>query len=775
MPLPPSPNSFDDQYQKPSLPKKHNPAGQNNKRKLRFSLAGFSRSIFSIWALFFVGLLPAILFIITDHTWKDGFQIGYPVLHLVEARVNFAKAYQKLGAPGGQSIINPIPFAELKHFCRLAQNNLAKAAAGHGKKGGVPHPALLDPEMKRMISQMGLAVKDFSQTAAVYRRNLLQEKDTTLLAGKLYSIYMRFESAAMAATDWTKKAITNYSQRQNQLFAATLLSWFIIWLCLCLWLNLLRIRRKKAEADLRSTRELFAKAFEMSPFWVMLNSIDQGRFVDVNESFLKSTGYKRSEVIGKTSLELDVWVYESDRTLILEALSQKGSACGKEALCKTKSGETLTVIFFTQTITLKKKPHLITIALDVTEQKRLEAQLQQSGKMEALGTLASGIAHDFNNILQGMSSNIQVARANENPDGSLEELFEEMDQAVSRAADLVRRILAFSRKLKPHLRRLDLNQEITATVKILSRVIPKMINIEMYLSPDLYQVQGDPSLLQQVLMNLGANARDAMPKGGTLSFTTRNQKTPPETSKPIPGLVPGQKVVLEVRDTGQGMDQKTLKRIFEPFFSTKSLDRGTGLGLSSAYGIIQDHNGVITCQSYSGQGALFTIYLPACQNGQAQKQTCPTRSHLKQDLKANILLVDDEPVIRKAGAEFLKNAGIGVKTAASGEQAVRIYRQDKEAVDLIVLDLGMPGMGGFRCLEEILRFNPNAQILVASGYSDAVSQKKVKKAGAKAFLAKPYRLPDLLDKAKEILCLPEPDFPPHHAPQKPRETKNENT
>jgi CheY-like chemotaxis protein len=300
---------------------------------------------------------------------------------------------------------------------------------------------------------------------------------------------------------------------------------------------------------------------------------------------------------------------------------------------------------------------------------------------------------------------------------------------------------------------MDLNAEIVRTVKMLERTIPKMISIDMHLASDLAIINGDANQLEQVLMNLGANARDAMPGGGNLIIETSNVHWNDDDCQDGSKSVPGRYARLTVTDTGEGMDAETINHIFEPFFTTKGAGEGTGLGLSTVHGIVKSHGGYIECHSQPGQGASFEIYLP---ESKADESTLADTIKCGVDVRGGdetILVVDDEKALLEISEDILREYGYNVITADSGEKLLDIYRRAGPSIDLIILDLGMPGMGGRDCLDELLKIDPLAKVLIASGYSAEDQVKQCLAKGAGGFISKPYRLNDMLIKIRQTLDL----------------------
>ena len=391
------------------------------------------------------------------------------------------------------------------------------------------------------------------------------------------------------------------------------------------------------------------------------------------------------------------------------------------------------------------------LIVDMSRQKNLEERLRQAAKMEAVGTLAGGIAHDFNNILQAISGYAELLLEGEPDRGVNPQHVVQIERASNRGAELVRSLLAFSRKDEPALRPLDLNREVLQTVRLLERTIPKMIHIETRLAEDLRQVNADPGQLAQVLMNLGANARDAMPDGGKFSIETRNTSLDDDYCSMHPEVRPGLYVELRVSDTGEGIPARMLGQIYDPFFTTKDVGSGTGLGLSTVYGVVKGHGGQITCQSQPGEGTTFIVHLPATADEESAAARPAAVIDEAEGGDETVLVVDDEEPVVKLAKTLLGRRGYNVLTALSGEEALEIYRARPGEIDLVILDLGMPGMGGEKCLEELLRLDPQARVMIASGYNLDAQAGDVLQAGARDFVSKPYRLDELVRRVRKLL------------------------
>jgi CheY-like chemotaxis protein len=327
---------------------------------------------------------------------------------------------------------------------------------------------------------------------------------------------------------------------------------------------------------------------------------------------------------------------------------------------------------------------------------------------------------------------------------------QKINEAAQKGADLVKRLLAFSRKAEIKLRPLNLNYQIEQLQEMLNRVIPKMIAIELNLADGLSRVNADPTQMDQVLMNLAVNAKDAMPERGKLAIETSNVVLDEEYARTHLGVKPGAYVLLSLSDTGHGMDKETLSHIFEPFYTTKEAGKGTGLGLAMVYGIVKQHGGYITCYSEPGQGTTFKIYLPVLAGTGDQLETA-AREATPRGGTETVLLVDDEEFVRDLGKQILERSGYAVLTADNGKEALSIYSKERDKISLVILDLIMPEMGGKQCLEELLKIDPQIRVLIASGFAENGRTKEAIETGARGFVGKPYNMKGMLQAVREVL------------------------
>ncbi len=467
-----------------------------------------------------------------------------------------------------------------------------------------------------------------------------------------------------------------------------------------------------------------------------------------------STGFTPDEL---TSAPFPTFIHPEDREMVVDRYRRR--LAGQDVPPRypfrllTKSGDFLWMDICAVLITWEGRPATLNFLRDITLQKKLEAQLLHAQKMEAVGTLAGGIAHDFNNLLQAITGFAALTLiALSEGDERIRSNVRNIVKAADRATSLVRRLLAFSRQdgASPQ-RLLDLNVEVSHTVEILERTIPKMIRIETQLARDLRPILADPIQVEQVIMNLATNARDAMPDGGCIRIETENRLVADDDARRPAGGASGPCVVLRVNDTGVGMDPATMAKMFDPFFTTKDVGAGTGLGLSTIYGIVLGHGGWIHCESKPGRGTCFDIFLPAAgETLRVPGEEAPVRPEPSRG-SGTILVVDDEEMIRGLGKSIFEADGYSVALAESGEKALDLFRQGARRFDLVILDLGMPGMGGRKCLEEMRRLDPAVKILVASGYSESQNAPEVLDAGACGFIAKPYTAQGILGRVRMIL------------------------
>ena len=508
--------------------------------------------------------------------------------------------------------------------------------------------------------------------------------------------------------------------------------------------------RKHAEEKLRVSEEKFSKAFHLGPDVITITSMEDGRFIEVNDNFLRLTGLARQEVIGRTSLELGLWTNPKDRQHIVALLKRSGKARDLEVRVSIKSSELRTVQMSAHTIELSGQLCMIAIIRDVTERRALEVQLREAQKMEAVGRLAGGVAHDFNNLLVGILGYSELLKKKLADQSSLLRMANEINFAAMRARDLTSRLLALSHRqlLQPAV--LDLNALVRQCERLLRPIIGEDVHVVLRLGPKIGSVKADPPQLEQVILNLALNARDAMPRGGTLSLETCNIQVDAALARQHPGLIPGAYVCLQVADTGHGIAPEVMPRIFEPFFTTKELGKGSGLGLSTVYGFVKQSGGCVTVSSEPGQGAAFGIYLPRASELPDRKPPAPAAVTSSAGTET-ILLVEDEAVVRDLVCEILRESGYNVLSAPSGIDAMKITAEHTKRIDLLITDVVMPETSGPELANTLRRACGEMRVLYMSGYTDDAVLVRQGLPEKCAFIRKPYTPLQFLQKVRETL------------------------
>jgi len=509
--------------------------------------------------------------------------------------------------------------------------------------------------------------------------------------------------------------------------------------------------RKEAEEALRAGEARYRSLVENLTQSVFLKDREL-RYLAANKPFCRSVGKDtEAEILGQDDFDLypehlaekyraaDRLVLQEGRRLELEEQNLIGGKLRTVQKVKTPVLDAQGQI-----------AGVLGIFWDVTDQRLMEAQLRQAHKMEAVGQLAGGIAHDFNNLLTGILGNLSLALADLPRDHGTHELLASAEVAALRAAELTRQLLGFSRRAPLVSQPLNINSLIDETVRLLRRTLDPRIAIQVRAAADLWSVQGDATQVGQVVLNLCLNARDAMRDGGSLTLETANFRLDAEGAPlPVEGRA-GEFVRLRVLDTGAGMAPEVQERIFEPFFTTKEPGKGTGLGLAMVFGIVKQHQGWIECRSEVGRGTTFDIYLPRLATAVPVPASAPAEGGVRGGGET-ILLADDEEVVGRLGQTILERQGYTVLNALDGVEAVEIYRQQGQSIDLVILDLAMPRLSGPETLHELRRLNPKVSVLISSGYSSDEDLRTVERAGVMGFVAKPYRPADLVRRVRAAL------------------------
>jgi len=524
------------------------------------------------------------------------------------------------------------------------------------------------------------------------------------------------------------------------------LALFIALAILICWFN---AALRSAQEELRRSEANFRSLVTDAPYGICRCNA-AGQVLDANPALLKMLGYSSAgQLVGKhlTILYEDPQHWFELADLLRSALPFNGLILG----WLRKDGSDTVVRVSGRAVNGGRKTIFELFAEDVTERRALEDQLRQSQKMEAVGRLAGGIAHDFNNLLMVISGYSEFLLDRLGPDPALRAPAQEIASAAGRASSLTRQLLAFSRKqmLAPNI--LDLNAVITENLKMLTRVIGEDVELVMVPAPGLGAVRADAGQIEQVIMNLAVNARDAMPSGGKLTIETSNLSFDEESARLHAPLRPGNYVLLAISDTGAGMDSETQSHIFEPFFTTKG-PKGTGLGLSTVYGIVKQSGGYIWVHSEPGKGTTFKIYLPRIEAAPAPVQIAvPTAPVAGEPGTETILLVEDEANLRYLARQFLEKQGYRVIEAADGAVAMQIAVAHEGVIHLLLTDVIMPGMNGRELAQRICEIRPNVKVLYMSGYTENVIGRNGTLDAGVRLLQKPFTLRDLNGKVREVL------------------------
>lgn len=504
--------------------------------------------------------------------------------------------------------------------------------------------------------------------------------------------------------------------------------------------------RRQAETVLRESEERFRELAELLPETVF-EMDGEGTLTFLNRSGFEQFGYTREDfALGMHGMDLlaPAWrdiVREWGRT------GEETEGGPTELMLRRKDGTNFPALVHANAIVRDGKTKGFRgIVVDLTAQKRLEAQLLQAQKLEAIGTLAGGIAHDFNNILMAIQGRASLMAMNLDAKHPHRTELHSIEELVGRAADLTRQLLGFARGGKYEVRVTNLNELIVRNSELFGRT-RKEVTIHRALHEGLWPVEVDQGQMEQVFLNLYVNAGQAMPAGGDLYLETANVVIDETYVKPFK-VRPGRYVKVTVTDTGVGMDEETKARIFEPFFTTKEMGRGTGLGLATVYGIVKNHGGIIDVYSEKGHGSTFTVYLPA-----SEKAVPPQRRKRVEAVQGTgtVLIVDDEKVIREVGVAMLEALGYNVFAAAQGEEAVRLYREHRDTIDLVILDMVMPGISGGETYNRLREIDPGVKVLLSSGYSMNGQAQTILDRGCDGFIQKPFDVVMLSYKIREIL------------------------
>jgi two-component system cell cycle sensor histidine kinase/response regulator CckA len=502
---------------------------------------------------------------------------------------------------------------------------------------------------------------------------------------------------------------------------------------------------RQAEEALRLSEEKYRTLVENAAEAIFILQEEKIQFA--NRRAIALSGRTAEELARTPFAEL---IHPDDREIALERYGRRiqgEDLPGPQSYrCLNKSGEVLWVQTNSVPITWEGRPATLHFARDLTQEKRLEAQFQMAQKMEAIGTLAGGIAHDFNNLLMGIQGHISLMLFDLDSSHPHYESLKKVEEQVKSGANLASQLLAFARRGKYEVKAADLNQIIQQSSGMFERT-KKEIKVFRKYQEKIWPVEVDRNQIEQVLLNLYVNAWQAMQEGGNLYLETQNITIGSDYLKPF-AVQPGRYVRISIRDTGAGMDRKTAARIFEPFFTTKEMGRGTGLGLASVYGIVKNHGGFITVYSEVGHGTTFHIYLPASEKEVGEEKK-PAREIMGG--KETVFLVDDEETIIEVMEKALLLTGFKVLVARGGEEAVEVFKKNRERIDIVILDMIMPGMGGGKVFDALRAIQPGVKVVLSSGYSIDGEASQIMARGCNGFIQKPFGIKELSQKIREVM------------------------
>ncbi len=508
--------------------------------------------------------------------------------------------------------------------------------------------------------------------------------------------------------------------------------------------------RRQAEDALRRSEQRFREMARLLPTAICEMTQDK-TITYINDKGLRMLGYGREDLVSGIHGERVFLPEQLDAIMAgMVASASLGAAEGIECTLHTKDGSSILALVHYSRMPVEGDAPGVRLSLtDITERKRLEAQLQQSIKMEAIGTLAGGIAHNFNNLLMGIQGYVSLMLLGMESTHPHHAKLKSIEKQIRSGARLTNQLLGYAREGKFEVKTVNLNPLVKETSETLS-MMRRDLRIHLDLDNTLFPIRADRGQIEQALLNLCVNASDAMPDGGDLFLKTMNTNDVGIHGKRYE-IRPGNYVFLEVRDTGRGMDRQTLDRIFEPFFTTKGLSKGTGLGLASVYGIVKAHGGYVDVDSKEGVGTVFKIYLPSAEAEASPDDTAGAMTSPLRGAGESILIVDDEETVLEVGSEILRSLGYTVFEARGGGEAVALLEEQKDRIRLVLLDLIMPDMGGGETFDRLKEIKPSVKVLLSSGYSLDGQASVILARGCDGFIQKPYFASELASKLRSLL------------------------
>jgi len=519
--------------------------------------------------------------------------------------------------------------------------------------------------------------------------------------------------------------------------------------CVALLIRFLTEALQLSLDEARRNEQNFRGVFDATREAIIIHDGETGEILDANDAFFTMTGLDRDRAVGTPAERIYQGAVTWDEIRAADSTSPLSLEWGETGA--EREPRRIEITF--RRLTFGGRECVLAVARDITERRRLEDRLRQSEKMQAVGQLAGGIAHDFNNQLVGIVGYADILRAKLGDRPELAQYPENILRSARRASDLTAHLLAFARKGKVLSVTVDLNEIVTEVVELLERSIDKKITIVLDLGADPATTAGDPSQLQNCFLNLALNARDAMPDGGELTFTSRIVHLDDEACRSSPfDLDPGDYVEVGVADTGVGMSPPVMERIFEPFFTTKENEHSVGMGLAAVYGTVKSHKGAIGVASEERGGSTFTVRLPLLVAPREIAAAGESVATATDDHSGwHILLVDDEESVCETTAEMLRALGHRVTVCRNGREAVDLYRRSADDIDLVVLDMVMPVMGGGATFDELAAIDPGVPVLLASGYSLEGDAQEILDRGARGFVQKPFSKDELSRAVREAL------------------------
>lgn len=564
--------------------------------------------------------------------------------------------------------------------------------------------------------------------------------DSAILAGSPVRVTVplpegAWELAAMPAGGWGSTGLARLSLVRGVLALVVGLATLVAGLLVG------RHKARLRELEVRAhwqVEERFGRVFALMPDGALLTRVADSRIIEANRGAELTLGFARGELLGQSTISLGVWADLSEREQAVALIREHGLVQNFPFKLRTKDGQIRDALFSGRVMEVSGEECWLALFRDVTEQRELEVQLAHAQKLEAVGRLAGGIAHDFNNLITAISGYAELLRTGLAVDDPRRTDVDEILRASGRAARLTQQLLAFARRQMVQPRVVDLNQVVADVASLLRRLLGADIVLEVSTAAHALPVLIDPGQLEQLLVNLSVNARDAMPSGGRLTVTLGTEQD---------------RAVMIISDTGQGMSAEVRAQAFEPFFTTKGQGKGTGLGLATVYGIARQAGGEVTVESEVDKGTTFSIVLPLAE-GEVSRVPDDRTEHDVTGGSETVLVAEDEPQVRRLAERALRNAGYRVLSAPDGAQALALSRDTPGQIDLLVTDIVMPGMGGPELATAFLADRPGARVLFTSGYTEDVVARQGLAVAGPAFLPKPFTPSELTDRVRDLLDPP---------------------